>query len=285
MLPEFEFYKPASIKEAVHILANEADHAALIAGGTNMVVDMRAGRHNPKVLVDIEQLPGMNTIERKNGSVCVGGAVTISEILQSPIIHETAAGLQSAASVFASPLVRNRATVGGNLGDASPAADSAPSLLALDAEVELTSDKGVRWVTLEQFFVGVRKTVRRPDEIITSVKWKAADSNSKSAFYKLGLRKADAISVISVAVLVEKGPNGICEKARIAMGSVAPRPIRAAAAENFLTGKKLTKEIIAEAARLASEGCTPISDVRSSSSYRRRMVEVYTRRLLTNTAE
>ena len=142
-----------------------------IAGGTNVVVDLRAGKHQPAALIDITRLPGLRSIQRDNGHLVIGGGTTISDLLYDPLIAQHASALQEAAAVFANPLIRNRATVGGNLVDASPAADTAPPLLALDAEVELASQSGIRRVPLADFLVGVRKTLRRPDELLTAVRF------------------------------------------------------------------------------------------------------------------
>jgi len=187
--------------------------------------------------------------------------------------------LVQAARVFANPLIRNRATVGGNLSDASPAADSAPPLLIADAEVELMSQAGSRRVPLAEFFIGVRKTQLKPGELIKTVYFPIASPQCKFGYYKLGLRKADAISVVSVAVMLE-GQKGRCTRARIALGSVAPVPTRALAAEEALRNQPIGDALLSEAARLAAESASPISDLRSSADYRRRMVAVLVRRLL-----
>jgi CO/xanthine dehydrogenase FAD-binding subunit len=284
MLPEFDLYMPTTVPEALKLLGEGKKEIFPVAGGTNMLVDMRAGRHTPDVLVNIESLQGMNEIQCTDGRVTVGGAVTIANLLSSEVIAQYGGSLCEAASMFASPLVRNRATVGGNLADGSPAADSAPSLLVLDSEVVLESARGKRSIPLKDFFVGVRKTKRAADELITAVCWNLPSKESRSAFYKLGLRKADAISVVSTAVLVEKNPDGTCSKARIALGSVAPIPLRVYAAEKTLQGVWLTADIIENAANLAAETCSPISDLRASAAYRRKMVKVLVRRLLTQCA-
>lgn len=284
MLPEFELVIPRTLNDALEVLAAGSPDILPIAGGTNLTVDMRSGRHEPKVVVDIEKLPELKGIRRENGQVWVGGGVKIAELLKDGLVAETAPALKSACAVFANPLIRNRATVGGNLVDGSPAADTAPSLLALDAEIELTSKNDKRWLPLDEFFIHVRKTARRPDEVVTALRWTLPQPGTASAFYKLGLRKADAISVVSVAVVLEVEKN-VCRKARIALGSVAPRPVRAKAAEQFLTGKPLARQVFEEAAALAVEAASPISDLRASAEYRRRMVAVLTRRMLEQAAE
>ncbi len=171
--------------------------------------------------------------------------------------------------------------MGGNLVDASPAADTAPPLLALDAEVELASRDGTRRVPLADFLVGVRKTLRRPDELLTAVRVPLPSAaGCASHFHKLGLRKADAISVLSAAVALTWDAAGRCTTARIALGALAPTPRRATAAEDVLLGHTLTPALIAEAARLAGEATRPIDDIRGAAAYRREVAEVVVRRLL-----
>ncbi len=280
MLPEFALLMPQTLEEALEMLAEGAPDVAPLAGGTNLVVDMRSGRYCPGVVVNIGGLEELRGVRRENGHLVVGGGVTIAELLDDPLIAQHAPVLREAAAVLANPLVRNRATVGGNLADASPAADSAPPLLVLGAEVELVSRQGTRRVPLEDFFVHVRKTVRRPQELLAAIRWPVPMERSASAFRKLALRKADAISVLNAAVNVERDGAGRCRQARIALGAVAPTPIRAHEAEEALRGQQLTPVTIAEAARLAAEATQPIDDIRGSAAYRKRVVEVLVRRLL-----
>lgn len=284
MLPEFDLLMPQTLSEALEMLAKGTPQAVPLAGGTNLIVDMRSGRHRPSVLINIAGLSELRSIRRENGHIVVGGGTTIAELMADPLIVEHGAPLKDAAAVLASPLIRNRATVAGNLVDASPAADTVPPLLVLDAEVELTSQTGTRRVRLEDFLVGVRQTLRKPDELLTTIRWPVPPSNSAAAFYKLGLRKADAIAVVSVAVMVEYD-DGRCGRARIALGSVAPRVIRAHAAEDALRGQPLTDKAIAEAAHLSAEATSPIDDIRGAADYRRRATEALVRRLLSNLAD
>jgi|WetSurMetagenome_2_1015567.scaffolds.fasta_scaffold15731_3 CO/xanthine dehydrogenase FAD-binding subunit len=280
MLPEFDLIRPNTIPDALAILAERGGDAMPIAGGTNVVVDLRSRKHQPRVLVDVARLPGLRGVQRENGHLVIGGGTTISDLLYDPMIAQHAPALREAASVFANPLIRNRATVGGNLADASPAADTAPPLLALDAEVELASLDGIRRVPLVDFLVGVRKTLRRPDELLIAVRFPVPPDGSDSHFHKVGLRKADAISVLSAAVAVTCDAAGRCTAVRIALGALAPRPLRATAAETLLVGEKLTPVAIARAAHLAGEAVRPINDIRGSADYRRQVTEVIVRRLL-----
>jgi CO/xanthine dehydrogenase FAD-binding subunit len=284
MLPEFDLLMPRTLPEALDALVASGPDVTPIAGGTNLIVDMRAERHCPTVVMNIASLPELRGIRRENGHVVVGGGTTIAELLRHPLIAQHAPALKESAAVFANPLTRNRATVGGNLADASPAADTAPPLLALGAEVELVSKTGTRRVPLEEFIINVRRTLLRPDELLAAVRWPVTSKRSASAFYKLGLRKADAISVVSAAVIIEGDENGRCRSARIALGAVAPRPIRVHEAEAALRGQSLTPDVIAEAAHLSAEATRPIDDIRSSAAYRRRVTEAIVRRLLTQVA-
>lgn len=257
------------------------EDALPIAGGTNVIVDLRAGLHRAGVLVDVSRLDGLRGVRRENNHLVIGGGTTITDLLHDPIIAHHAPALVEAASVFANPLIRNRATVAGNLVDASPAADCAPPLLVLDAEVELASRAGARTVPLADFFVGVRQTVRRRDELLTAIRFPLpGGARHAGHFHKLGLRKADAISVLSAAVGVTWDHAGICSSARIALGALAPTPLRAIAAEQALLGHALTPARVGEAARLAGEATRPIDDIRGSAAYRREVAEVIVRRLL-----
>jgi carbon-monoxide dehydrogenase medium subunit len=281
MLAEFELLMPKTLDEALCALADHGPETTLLAGGTNLVVDMRSGRHRPKVVINLDQLEELRGISCRDGYITIGSGVTIGELMEDRDIHRYAHAVCQAGLLFANPLIRNRATVGGNLADASPAADAAPPLMVMDAEVELASRDGGRiWVALDTFFTGVRKTVRKPDQVITKVRFPVPPDGSDTAYYKLGLRKADAISVVSAAVRIDRKADGVVELARIALGSVAPKPIRAYAAEQALAGQYMSPQVLEEASRLASEAVSPISDLRGSANYRRQMACVLVRRLL-----
>ena len=319
MLPEFELLMPHTLPEALDLLAQGGPDVVPLAGGTALLVDMRGGylRHLPEsageytrepfgkveCLMDVSHLPassepfGKVECQQENGHVVVGGGVTIAGLLDDPLVARYGPVLGQAARRFANPLVRNRATLGGNLAYASPAADMAPPLLVLGAEVELASLAGTRRVALEDFLLGVHQTVRRPDELLTAVRWPLPAPQAVGAYRKLALRQATAVSVVSVAVMVEfdaeaspPRSGGFSDRsprvtsARIALGAVAPRPVRAHAAEEVLRGQPLTPEAIAEAARLAVEATCCIDDLRGSATYRRRVTEVLVRRALTDVA-
>ncbi|MFW6135727.1 MAG: FAD binding domain-containing protein [Chloroflexota bacterium] len=285
MLPQFELLMPHTLPEALQMLAGSAPDALPLAGGTNLIPDMRGGRRRPGVVVNIAGLGELQGIRQEDGHVIVGSGVTIAELLESDVIARQAPVIRQAASVFGNPLVRNRATVGGNLGDASPAADMAPPLLALDAEVRLASKGESRWVPLDEFFVDVCDTICRHVELITAVRWPAPVPGTFAGFRKLSLRRSTAISVVSVAVRITFGDGGRCEDAAVALGAVAPTPIRAHDAEHALRGEALTAEVIEEATRLGCGALSCIGDVRGSADYRERVVRVLMRRLLEEAGE
>jgi CO/xanthine dehydrogenase FAD-binding subunit len=278
MLPEFDLLRPKTLAEALDMLADRAPDVMPIAGGTNVVVALRERAYHSSVLLDVSGLADLRGIRKENGHVAVGGGTTITELVESELIAANGAPLAAAAAQLGNPLIRNRATVAGNLVDASPAADTAPPLLVLDAEVELASKDGRRVIPLDGFFVGVNETQRRPDELLVAVRWPVP--GGAAAFHKVGLRKAGACSVVTIAVRLACDEAGKCSMARIALGAVAPRPIRAHEAEDALVGTGLADEDIAAAAMLAVQATSPIDDVRSTAAYRREVSEVLVRRLL-----
>jgi len=284
MLPKFELLLPETLPEALEMLGDRVPDARPMAGGTNLIPDMRAGTHHPAAVVNVEGLSELGGVRRENGHIVVGSGVTLAEALASDLIAEHGRPLQDAARVFANPLVRNRATVGGNLGNGSPAADTAPPLLALGAEVELSTSDGSRWLGLHDFFVHVCDTVCEPGDLITAVRWEVRDARSVGGFKKLSLRKAMAISVVSAAAQVTLDDKGRCADVRIALGAVAPTPVRAYAAEEMLRGERLEPELIEEVRHVACEAASCIDDVRSSAAYRERVASVLVRRLLTELA-
>lgn len=280
MLPQFDLLMPKTLPEALDLMTERAPDVRPLAGGTNLIPDMRAGTRDPQWVVDIDSLSELKGIRRESDYVVLGSGVTISELLESEVVADHGPVLAQASRVFANPLVRNRATVGGNLGNASPAADTAPPLLVLGAEVELSTAEESRWVPLDEFFVYVCDTVCEPFELITAVRWPVPPEGSVGAFRKLALRKSMAISVVSAAVQVSLDEEGRCEEARIALGAVAPTPVRAYPAEDLLCGERLRPELIEEVRQLACGAASCIDDVRSSAAYRERITDVLVRRLL-----
>lgn len=273
---EFELLQPKTLNDALAALAQNNPAIRPLGGGTDMLVDLRARRAQPDALVALQDVKELRGVARENGHLRIGASTTLAEFLKNPLLIEYDA-LRQAAFVFANPMIRNSATIAGNIGSASPAGDMLPPLLALDAQIELVRQNGARTMPLQEFFLGPRKTARNADELISTLS--ISNLSGASAFYKLGLRQADAISLISVAVWLQRDGDKIRD-VRIALGAVAPRPLRALRAEEILRGQLFNETNLKEAARVASEECAPISDLRASANYRTRMVNVYTRRML-----
>jgi len=277
---DYDLDLPDRLDDALAILAAAGDRSvAALAGGTNLIVDMRAGRETPRRIVSLDRIDALCGIERTDSGVSIGGRTTVSDLLRSPAIAETAPALVAAANIFAGRMVRNAATIGGNIACGSPAADLVPPLLALDAAVTLTNAAGSRTVALDDYYQGYKQDLRRPDELIATVSWDRLPGRSASLFYKLARRKGDAITITGVAVTL-CAADGVCSRARIALGAVAPTVFRAKAAEAMLEGAKLTPDLIAATARQAAADAAPIDDIRASADYRRHTTETLTRRLL-----
>ncbi len=280
MYADFELVIPETLEAALAALAEGDGGCQALAGGTNLIVDLRARRAKPARLVGLGKIEALRGIRIADGRVTLGARTTMSEILHHPGLAEQAPSLVAQARVFAGQMVRNAATVAGNICSGSPAADVVPPLLALDAEVTLARAGGTRVMPLHQFFLGYKKDARAPGELITEIAWDIPQAPTADLFYKLALRKGDAITVVGVAVALTV-ENGVCARARIALGAVAPVVRRATAAEALLTGQTLTPAMIEEAAQRAVEEIDPIDDIRASAGYRRHSVHALTRRLVT----
>lgn len=282
MHAQFELLMPESVDETLRLLAQAgaADAVVPLAGGTNVIVDLRARTAAPEKLVALGNLDELRYVRVDSSCVRIGGRTTLTDILLHPDMRRCAASLVAAIEVFGGQMVRNAATVAGNICYGSPAADLVPPLLALDAEVTLAAAGESRTLALCEFFLGYKRTARRPDELITEIAWPLPGPNAAHLFHKLARRRGDAITVVGIAVglTVE---SGTCTSARVALGAVAPVVKRATEAEQLLQGRALSAELIETAARRAVEASDPIDDVRASAAYRRHGVYVLTRRLLT----
>ena len=265
---QFKYISPKTKEEVLEILKQERSEACLVAGCSNVLPYIKDKKLPAKLLLDISGIEELNYIKKSEGKLCIGAATTISDLIDSKIIRGECNILYQAAEQFADPTIRNNATIGGNLADASPAADVAPPLLVLDAVLEVKSIDGKREISLKNFFVGPRKTVLHDDEMITSIKIKDDSINKNGCFIKLGLRQAMAISLATVALILEVEKDKVAD-VRIAMGSIAPIPFRLIKVEGFLKNKKIDDELIEEAVKNVREEVKPIGDVRASAEYRR----------------
>ena len=280
-----DYFSVTRLDEAIVILAERGERARIVAGATDLILEIERGvRTGIDTLIDITRVPNLDQISLdEDGTIHLGALVTHNHCAASKLIVERAFPLARAAWEVGAPQIRNRGTVAGNLITASPANDTITPLMALDAKVTLQSKTGERVVPLQQFYTGVRRTVMRPDEILVDISFPAMQANQRGTFIKLGLRRAQAISLVNAA-LVLTFRDGRVEKAAITLGAVAPTIIHAAQAEAYLVGRNLDEAVQEEAARLAEQAARPIGDVRSSADYRSEMVRVCTLRGLRHLA-
>ena len=274
-----DYFSVTRLDEAIVILAERGERARIVAGATDLILEIERGvRTGIDTLIDITRVPNLDQISLdEDGTIHMGALVTHNHCAASGLIVERAFPLARAAWEVGAPQIRNRGTVAGNLITASPANDTITPLIALGAKVTLRSKLGARIVPLEQFYTGVRRTVMRPDEILVDISFPAMQTNQRGTFIKLGLRRAQAISLVNAALVLTL-QDGRVEKAAITLGAVAPTIIRAAQAEAYLAGRSLDEATMEEAARMAEQAARPIGDVRSSAAYRSEMVRVCTLR-------
>ena len=279
-MAEGQFLKAESPQEACALLARHGGKARLLAGGTDLMVALNLRQSSPEVLVYIGD-SGLNYIKEEGDNLIIGAGTALSEILDSALVKEKAPLLVETISHMASVAIRNVGTIGGNLANASPAADSATPLLALGASLKIVSKGGERTVPVGQFFTGPGKSVLGADEIIQEIWIPAQAEGTKWGYRKIGKRKAQSLSIVSVAICCPLN-GGTCKGVRIALGAVAPTPILAVGASALLEGKTLNESLINETAKAAANATSPVDDVRSSAWYRRRASEALVRQLLAN---
>jgi len=278
-VPDFHYFAPARLKDACQTLARLGDDARVLAGGTDLLPNMKNETAAPKALVSIKkigELSGVNYVPGRG--VVIGAAVKQNGLVNSEVLLERYPSVCEAAHSMANNQIRNMGTIGGNLVSAVPSADLPPILIALDSSVTLVGFERTREIPLEEFFVGPRRTVIAPDEILTEIVI-PDQATTGSAYIKFGLRKSGALAVVGVAASVVVGKTGV-ENARIVLGAVAPTPLRARQAEALLIGKSVTEDSLEIVGVAASKECAPISDIRGSEEYRRDMVRVFTKRAL-----
>jgi carbon-monoxide dehydrogenase medium subunit len=285
-LREFEYFEPASLDEAVQLLSSAGDGAQVLAGGTDLVVDMKTGRLRPSTVVNVKRIPGLRGIEDDEGGTRVGALTKVTYLEASSLVQERHPALAQAASILASPSVRALATIGGNVGRASPASDLGPALIVHDARATVVGVGGTRDELVERLYVGPGETSLISSDIITHFSLPKPPRGFGSAHVKLGKRGSGTdIALAGVSASVVIGSNGEILDCRIALASLGPTPFRAHATESFLRFEQPTETLLEAAAESASGEARPIGDMRASASYRTTLARVLTLRALRGALE
>jgi len=266
----FRYQKAGNISEALKW--SKESQAYYLAGGTDLLGKIKTERIKPSVLIDLKKIPGLRGISFYDDRAEIGPLTTIREIEISPQVKERLPILSSASGKLGSVQVRNKATIGGNICNAAPSAETVPALLCLDTVAEIVGPTGVRQIPLDYFFIGPGQTILQNGEILRKLIVKVPPTTSRGIYHKLSVRRAMDIAFVGVAVLLEVVAGKIAH-ARIGLGAVAPVPMRVPQAENLLAGNFLSKELITDAAYITAQSCQPISDIRASADYRRLMVK------------
>jgi carbon-monoxide dehydrogenase medium subunit len=281
-LPRFEYHAPATIPEALKLMARYGSKASVLAGGTDLLVAMKNREKVPEHLINLKGIVKLKGIhfDKKKG-MTLGALTTMSELERSSMVKEKYRPLWDAVTVMASPQVRTLGTIGGNLCGAVPSADMAPPLIVLGASVKLVGPKGKRSMPVESFFTGPKESALRKNEILTEIFIPRPSEWASGAYLKLMRRNALDLALVGAAAYLKFDSNKkICKEAKVALGAVAPTPIRVFEAEKVLTNKEVNETAAAEAGKAASVVCRPISDVRASHEYRCSMVEVLVKRAI-----
>jgi xanthine dehydrogenase iron-sulfur cluster and FAD-binding subunit A len=261
------YFQPTNLEEALELLEQYAGRARLVVGGTDVLVELQRGVRPTTTLIDITALRDLKYIREENGFLLLGALTTHNDVIASSACVQHALPLAQACWEVGAPQIRNRATIVGNLVTASPANDTITPLMALGAELVVIRRGGERVIALDEFYTGFRRTALQPDELIREIRIPALTGNQRGLFLKLGLRRAQAISVIDFAIVLTFSDDEIAD-ARVTLGSLAPTVVHARKVEAYLQGKRLDEEVCQQAGRVAREDVTPIDDVRGSAIYR-----------------
>jgi carbon-monoxide dehydrogenase medium subunit len=279
----FDIYQPTSLGEASGILKEKGPGGRFLAGGTDLLIAIKEKGLNPTYVVDLKRIPGLSGIrEQVDGAVTIGALTTMREIETSSLITTRFPFLARSAAEVGSIQIRNRATIGGNMANATPSADVAPSLLVLEARAKVSGSSGERVIGLEQFFRAPGQNAMAPEEILTGLLIPPSPLHLRGEYIKFSPREMMDLAYVGIAVALALNSNGGCQHVRIALGAVSPTPMRARNAEAVVLNKVLTEELAEEAGVEAAQESKPISDVRSSADYRREMVRAMTKRALLN---
>ena len=282
----FDFYQPASLAEASRLLKDNGPGGRFLAGGTDLVIALKEKGLLPKYLVDLKRVPGLTGIrQNSDGSTTIGALTSMREIEISPLITKKFPFLAQSAAEVGSIQIRNRATIGGNMANATPSADTAPALIALNGTAKIVGVNGERTVPLEGFFKGPGQTVMSAEEVLSEINIPKTSPRLVGEYIKFSPREMMDLAYVGIAVVYNLGDKDKkCDGVRIVLGAVAPTPIRAKRAEATLEGQNLTEALAEKVGQIAAEEAKPISDVRSSADYRRAMVGAMTTRAILNAA-
>lgn len=277
-LPKFDYLKASTVEELTALLTEHGKEARLLAGGTDLLVLMRDRLARPKYVIDIKGIKELHELSwDKEKGLTIGAAVTLNELTASPLVKQRFTVLWKAASVLADPIIRNRATLAGNICNASPAADTAPALLVLNAEVIAVSERGQRAIQIREFFKGVKRTALQEGEFVKAVRVPTPPDGTKGDYLKWGRTRGEDLAVVGVAALVSDSEERLV---RVALSSVAPTPLLVPEVEEIFRQSGSPEEQIEKAVSVVREKISPISDVRASREYRLHMADVLTRRIL-----
>lgn len=282
--PKFEYFVPTTVHEALTLLRTYGSEAKLLSGGQSLIPLMKLRLATPAYLIDINRIPGLDQLQEQNGFLSIGALTREADLERSDLVRATYPIVCDTARVIGDPLVRNLATIGGNLAHADPANDHPATMLALEAEIVATGLDGERTIPVAEFFTEFFTTALRPDEMLTAIRIPAPAAGSGGMYVKLE-RKVGDFAVVGVAAQVTIDASGICTRAGIGLTNVAPTPLKVDAAETFLQGRRLDQDSIKRAAQLAAEAARPEADLRGSVEYKRDMVRVLTTRALTGALE
>ncbi len=280
-----KYYEPTTVEECCRILKEYGSDAKILAGGTDIVPRLKNKIWKPKAVVGIFNIPGIDSITVTKDGLELGAAARLRKISLDPSLQKDYKVVMEAAGHVSSMQIRNIATIGGNACNASPSADAIQGLIAMDAKAVIAGPSGTREVDLADFFTGPGKTVLEAGEFLLKFKVSAPKAGTGAVYKKFAIRGDTDISIVGVACRLILQKDGTVEDARISLAAVAPKPIRVPEAEKLLIGKKLTAELIEQAAEAAEKSCTPISDQRATAEYRKQMVRVWTRHAVEEAAE
>jgi aerobic carbon-monoxide dehydrogenase medium subunit len=281
--PSFDYHAPKTIGEAVELLGRFGDEAKVLSGGQSLLPMLKLRLAQPGHLIDIGRIPGLEYVEEKDGVLAIGGRTRESALERSEVVRARYPLLADTAAVIADPIVRNLATVGGNLAHGDPANDHPAAMMALGARVVATGPKGQREIAVEDLFTGLFTTALAPDEILTEIRVPKPAPRSGGAYEKLE-RKVGDFATAAAAVQLTLSAKGEVERVGIALTNAGPTPVKAKEAERFLVGKKLDDAAVAEAARLAARAANPTADRRGTVEYKREMARVLAARALRRAA-